>query len=194
MIVSDVNYGYQSLLGTDASAAWLDFGWALAVIAHGLAGIWQATSKPSGATPITSPISSPRLNTWSTYLPYGALVVYFLLKQSHHHGEAVDAVWLTWSDGLIIGLVLLRQIVKLHENTLLFAQVRRQAETVGQINQELQLEISERMQAEAQLAHDAVHDASTGLPNRGSSPTACIMPLNWPNVGKGIALPCCFWT
>lgn len=61
--------------------------------------------------------------------------------------------------GLIVALVLLRQMLTLHENKQLFLQVRQQAV-------DLQVEVNDRKRAEAQLAYDALHDALTGLPNR----------------------------
>jgi diguanylate cyclase (GGDEF)-like protein len=66
---------------------------------------------------------------------------------------------LGWGGELIIGLVLLRQMVTLRANNLLFAQVRQQSEA-------LQREVEECKRIEAQLAYEASHDALTGLANR----------------------------
>lgn len=71
------------------------------------------------------------------------------------------------------GLLLLRQMIALSENKQLVRQlnqaverVQHQAAEVERYNHDLQIEIAERKRMERQLAHDALHDGLTGLPNR----------------------------
>lgn len=167
-IIPDLNFGYQLVRGKSLTGStldqWLDLGWAMASLSFGLAGVWQATSSSfmtrSGLNGDTIGPPPAKLNTWLAYLPYGwALAVYLMLAQIPTHTPYMDTTWLTLAVGLIIGLVFIRQMVTLRENNLLFAQVHHQASA-------LRSEVQERKKAEAQLAHDALHDALTGLPNR----------------------------
>jgi diguanylate cyclase (GGDEF)-like protein len=75
--------------------------------------------------------------------------------------------------GIVIALVLVRQIGALAQNTrlnrdlaLALNRVRQQTVELIDKNEALRVEITERMQAEEQLSYDALHDALTGLPNR----------------------------
>lgn len=156
-IIADTLYAMQVTSGTYATAGWLDLAWIVITLLYGLAGVWQAAAQPA-ASP--SEIPTARHSFWLTYLPYlWAIVAYLLLELNETTAEFQGMTWLSWGVGLIIGLVLFRQMLTLRES-------HEQTQSLHRANQNLQLEIQKREQMEAQLAHDAVHDALTGLPNR----------------------------
>ena len=148
-IVSACIYGNQSLSGTSVTGDWLSLGWLLINIVFSIAGIWQATTvQPSPTGEATAEVNAdhrPYLNTGATYLPYVCLVaVYLLLIWSDFHPLPIGFVWMAVVVGCIIGFVLLRQMLTLHENSRLFArlqgvlgQVRQQALELGLTNQAL---------------------------------------------------------
>jgi len=159
-IIADTFYAMEAIAGTYVSAGWLDLAWVLITLLYGLAGIWQATTSAVVSSDETVTTFSPRLSSWATYLPYlWAIAAYLLLELNESAAGFHSMTWLSWGVGLVIGLVLLRQMLTLHES-------HKQTRSLHRANQNLQLEIQKREQMEAQLAYDAVHDALTGLPNR----------------------------
>ncbi len=159
-------YGYQSIQSTVISE-WLSLGWLLANLIFGVAGIWQATSvEPTrGIAPMASAEAAPtKLNTWVTYLPYGCVVIAFVIfRQTHNQGTLAGANWLTWSIGLIIGLVLVRQMLTLQENSQLFTQLQQKGFALSQTNQELRetqamLIHAEKMNALGQMVAGVAHE------------------------------------
>lgn len=152
-------YGNKSLLGTFEMGDWLGMGWLLTNIIFGLAGVWQATTIQSArsdvATQATKPDDKPELNTSATYLPYVCLVaVYLLLIWSHFHPLPISLAWMALGVGGIIGFVLMRQVLTLQENSLLFAQVqgvlaqvRQQTVELGQTNQALAVARDQALEA-----------------------------------------------
>ena len=168
-IISDFNFGYQFVLGQYISGSWPDLGWVLSSLCFGLAGIAQTMPLRAGNSHVwvlnaigLTPTGRLRKHVQAGlgYLPYGwVIAVYLMLAQAASRNDHLEGSWLMLAAGLIIGLVLLRQMITLHENNQLLAQVWQQTN-------ELHNEVQERKKAEAQLAHDALHDALTGLPNR----------------------------
>ena len=176
MLIVDCIFSYQSLIGTYVSGNILDSGWVAAFLLFGLAGIRQAdrVHSTAGKAQADLPEQSVALPAWASYLPYAWLAgAYLLLLQSHSTPFPMNFSTLGLGTGVVIGLVVIRQIVDKSENSRLNDQLRaalqnvvQQAGKQAETNQELQIEINERKKAEEQLTYDALHDALTGLPNR----------------------------
>lgn len=178
LILADCNYGYQSLLGSFTDGSPLGFGRIMSSVIYALAGIGQAVDAQrtqrglakSPSRPITISLS------WSclTYFPSLWIVTaYLLLIHSYYYETALDFMWHAVGVGGIIGFALIRQVITAKENTSLLLQVQQaneqilqQSMALQQSNHSLLHEIEERKRVQEQLAHDALHDALTGLPNR----------------------------
>lgn len=143
-IMADGVYSVQMLRETYVSAGLLDIAWVVTALLYGIAGIRQATGQTPTA-PDSFAASSPYRHTWLAYLPYAcAISTYFMLESTHGQGKQLGTTWLTWGVGLLILLVLLRQMMTLQEN-------RQQAQTLLQMNHILHAEIHERQQVSEQV-------------------------------------------
>jgi len=156
LILLDSIYGYQSITGRYVSAGWLDIGWIWATLNFSLIGVWQATRRPlvntRGDREIQEVSLPAKLNTWLTYLPYGvAIMAYLMIAPNDAYPLSWGNAWVPWGVGSIIGLVLLRQMITLRENSLLFAQGRQRAAALRQTNVTLQGQIIVRQQIEDEL-------------------------------------------
>jgi diguanylate cyclase (GGDEF)-like protein len=178
LMVTDLLFSDQTLLRAYQSGGLLDLGWGISCSLGALAGLWQsAIVRAPTAGPAAAPIDQGEqlhLNAWTTYIPYLWLIgAYLLLVRSHNQETPISflntSIWV----GLIICLVLIRQMLALAENRSLFARlqgaldhVRRQADELGLTNRELEAEVAERTRIEEQLAHGILYDALTDMPNR----------------------------
>jgi diguanylate cyclase (GGDEF)-like protein len=177
-IVTDCVYSYQAFLGLYVSGGFLDIGWRATLLLAGLAGVAQITAiqawKSTGAFHRRFEFLISGLERLAPYFPYFWLIgAYLLLVQSYLAPLPMNFLLLSLGVGVIICLVLLRQIIMLFENKKLNAQLQHtmerlqiQAAELKEANLELYNEIAERKVVEQQLTHDSLHDAMTGLPNR----------------------------
>ena len=86
----------------------------------GLAGISQANARRISQT--SDEFKPQTLQfSWPIYLPYfSAAVAYLLLIWSHDHPLPVGFDYLSWGVGAIIALIIIRQVVALKENAMLY--------------------------------------------------------------------------
>jgi len=169
-LIADFHFGYQIVISGYHSGAWFNLGWIISSLSLAVAGMAQLVAMQSRPACGSAPPARPghrmvrQIRQWlhesTTYLPYGWIIaVYLMLARIYQGDDYLNDAWVLVGIGLIIGLVMVRQMLTLHENSHLLHHVRQQTT-------ELQNEVQERKKAEAQLAHDALHDALTGLPNR----------------------------
>jgi diguanylate cyclase (GGDEF)-like protein len=177
-IISDAAFSYQSLMDTFVSGGLLDIGWRAAIILAGLAGVFQIASLQSATS--TGPLRYAieilirGLKRIAPYFSYFWLIAaYLVLVQSWLVPLPMNFLLLSLGVGVIICLVLLRQIIMVFENAKLNMQLQQTMEKLQsesskleRTNRELQNEIGERKEMEKQLMHDSLHDGMTGLPNR----------------------------
>jgi PAS domain S-box-containing protein len=179
LIITDSIFMQLSWFDAYAAGGLLDLGWPLSYALVGLAGMSQAdvvSKKNSFKIPEFGEFRSGGL-TWPLYLPYlFAAGAFALLVWSHGNPIGLSFASLSWAVGMIIGLVILRQILVLNENVSLYKKAQkdikerelaraevirlneeleeRVAQRTKQLedaNRDLQCEVQERIQAEAAM-------------------------------------------
>lgn len=126
-IMADVIYSIPSFQRTYVSGDLLDAGWILSILLFGLAGVFHAAKVQSDSP--SSNIRSPNIQlTWPRYLPYFAAgSAYILLIWSRDHLVSEFSLIL-WGVGGILGLLIVRQVVALNENSRLYSFAQREIE------------------------------------------------------------------
>ncbi len=166
IVCTDSVYDYQNLQGTYATGGLIDVGWPLGYMLVGLGACALYAAMPvrkgaDSANPAPAGVGGyGDTSMWRSLLPYplipavGALIVY---AARTHGGEAVEAG--VYAGGAaLIGLVVLRQILAIHEavshNRLLRA-----------IHDEVEAKNRALAEANTRLEALATTDPLTGLPN-----------------------------
>ncbi len=136
----------------------------------GLAAASQWAEMPASKAGENYPPGHPSrewLQWVKTYLPYLWLLGAFLLLIA----AAITPLPMSFASiaagvGVILTLVVLRQLIALAENRRLNLQLKSQASELESANSDLNSEIAERLRIQEQLAYDVLHDHMTGLANR----------------------------
>ncbi len=155
MIITDIIFMNQSLQRKYISGGLLDTGWYASFLLMGLAGILQANSQRFNL-PSLSLVPEPKPRyvqfTWPLYFPYIlAGVAYILLIYNYNHPFPIAFSTMALSVGCIVGLVIIRQIVALKENSRLYgmtlkeiAERNKKEEEIKRLNEELEVRVIER--------------------------------------------------
>jgi diguanylate cyclase (GGDEF)-like protein len=178
MIIADSIYSYQSLLDIYTSGGLLDLAWLISYLLLAYAGVYQALVARAYDKEHTTPLRQftlrDKISQVLAFMPYIWVIgAYLLLVNYHAEQTAINSDALFSGVGVIIGMVIFRQVMTLNENThLLFnlkkalEQQNRHASEMIKTNHNLQQEIIKRERIEQKLSHDALHDGLTGLANR----------------------------
>ena len=116
-VLSDSIYSFQAILDTYTSGGLLDAGWLLAYCFIGLAGVVQGLSPASDRALDDAWAGQSKLGDVQIYLPYLWLVAsYFTLLWSFEHVLPMSTLEMALGAGVMIVLVLARQIITFAEN------------------------------------------------------------------------------
>jgi len=151
LIVADFIYFVQTFQNTYQAGGLPDFGFIFAFAFTGLAGISQANER--GIEPSSKELKPRTLQfSWPIYVPYiSAAIAYILLIWSHDHQLPVGFDYLSWGVGGIITLIIIRQVVALKENAMLYEasvkevyERKKAEEEVRRLNEVLESRVIER--------------------------------------------------
>jgi PAS domain S-box-containing protein len=184
-IFVDAVYMRESMAGTYVSGGLLDTTWIIAYLMIGLAGISHVNNMRLGRYKgELEPIHHYGEIMWPLYLPYlCAGFAFIMLVYSHNNPLVVPFSILAVSVGVIISLVIARQVLVLKENAVLYKEAqeeiaeRREVQTqVIKLNEELEGRVVERTSQleatnkdlqrqilEREMAEDALKDSERRL-------------------------------
>jgi diguanylate cyclase (GGDEF)-like protein len=171
-------YSYQVLKSTYVSGGWVDLGWVLLYLLFGAIALMQihhhlGIHQHEWIYTLGARLNRILLDLFPA-LPYLMLIfAYVILVQTHGSPGINRFGQIALTVGTIILLAITRLGIESVENRQLnrrlhttLEMLQMQQKEISKTNHELEGEITVRRQAEAQLAHDALHDWLTQLPNR----------------------------
>ncbi len=168
LVLSDTIFSYQSLAGMYQPGSMLDMFGIVGVMLALLAAAWQVSqvqsrSGISAARPDAAPTRKP--TAWQIVLPYPWLgAAFLLLVWGHDHPLPMGFPAMALGVAGVIGLVVIRQIVALSDNSHLSVQLlaelierKRAAEALRQAHDELEAHVQERTAQLAQANQELLH-------------------------------------
>ncbi|NPV61864.1 MAG: response regulator [Methanotrichaceae archaeon] len=173
LILTDIVYTTQLLEGTLPGSGLDIMGWPVIYALIALAGIRQAGSKmPDISGDLRKSRDRLKIPEFLSYLPYlGVTAAYLTLVYSHYLPQATPYSVLAAILGLIIGLLIVRQIMSQRENEQLFSAAqaeikerKRTEEKLRSVRDGLEGEIAERTR-ELRAARDQLFSIIDFLPD-----------------------------
>lgn len=177
MSVTDYFFSLSMIKGVYSTSHFLNIGWWFSNLLLGLAGVLQfrfITLKDDSDQNFEKPNKVRKwVATWVVYFPYVMVVCAYALFIFYHNSDLKVLRELLAGLGMIIALVIIRQILVISENRQLLHSLSRanhklklQTRNLFRTNQDLQVEIEKSNLIKEKLSYDAMHDALTGLSNR----------------------------
>ena len=177
MSIADYWFAISMIKGIYSTENVLNMGWWISNLLLGLAGILQyrfLAAKESNERVFEKITPFRRwFSSWVVYFPYVMVVVTYALFIFYHNSDLKVLRELLSGLGMIIGLVIVRQIIVITENRQLLRSLssanqllKLQTRDLFLTNQDLQGEIEKSNLIQEKLSYDAMHDALTGLSNR----------------------------
>lgn len=129
LIITDSIFSYQTLQGTYVSGGLLDTGWVLSFILIGIAAFIQASEESINLEKYFKMRKWLKNINFSSYLPLLWVVVAFiLLAWANENQSKSNQELLEIGVGIIILLVIVRQVITLNENRILYVSAKKEIE------------------------------------------------------------------
>lgn len=163
-IATDTILFRQNLDETYMPGGLVDSGYILVYLLMGLAAISQIMAVKRGDFSSNLRIEARYdQNSWPSYLPYLCVVGAFsMLILDHYHDVALPFTVLSTSVGVIVGLVIVRQILLLNENADLYSDAQQEIMERKWAEQEI-IHLNEKLEERVRLRTSELESANRDL-------------------------------
>ncbi len=144
LVFTDSSFAYQSLQGIYVSGGLMDTGWILGYVLIGLAGVYQFTNANKDIKHSDPKIENDKF-FWISYIPFiWVLVAYLLLLWGYNQSYVPQIFILELGVGIIIILIIIRQIISLRENRRLYLDAQKEIILRKKVEDELKEALNEK--------------------------------------------------